>query len=259
MSEPVQPSPSATTEKPKPTLGDQLKGCLILVVVGLVLLVGCTALIGGDEEDSDSAAPTPPATAPVDAPEAEEPSTEPPPASEPPPPPPPPPPPVEPFTASGSGDDVVEVDAQGCPCVVALTHQGEANFIVSADNQPMGLVNEIGNYTGKRLLAAENGPVVVEIQADGPWTLESSPALGGGATPFDASASGSGDDVLFYTGDGGVAQLEHGGEGNFIVQTTEDAMGVVNEIGTYSGRRPWSDGPMLVDVTADGPWSITVE
>ncbi len=68
----------------------------------------------------------------------------------------------------GHGDDVVYFDKGS---KAAITHTGEANFVVQETSDSAGkdlLVNEIGNYRGTVPL---NTPSVLEITADGDWTI----------------------------------------------------------------------------------------
>jgi len=68
----------------------------------------------------------------------------------------------------GHGDDVVYFDKGS---KAAITHTGEANFVVQETSDSAGkdlLVNEIGKYRGTVPL---NTPSVLEITADGDWTI----------------------------------------------------------------------------------------
>ncbi len=74
-------------------------------------------------------------------------------------------------TASGRGDDVVLLG--GDYRAAKITHtKGSANFVVYAYNLDTGrgglLVNEIGGYSGTRPLTV---PALVEVTADGKWTI----------------------------------------------------------------------------------------
>ena len=53
-----------------------------------------------------------------------------------------------------------------------LTHSGSSNFIVyevGTDGTANNLVNEIGKYKGT--VAAQPGPALITVQADGAWTI----------------------------------------------------------------------------------------
>jgi hypothetical protein len=71
---------------------------------------------------------------------------------------------------SGTGDGVFLYD--GDAGALALTHDGEANFVVieeTGEALSMGLlVNEIGPYTGSVPLSS--GPLLLSIIGDGAWT-----------------------------------------------------------------------------------------
>ncbi|MGQ7786607.1 TM2 domain-containing protein [Nesterenkonia sp. K-15-9-6] len=82
--------------------------------------------------------------------------------------------------------------------------------------------------------------------------------------------SGSGDAVISLPedGTGGIVTAEHSGSSNFALtvldaQNQSTAELLVNTIGQYSGSTAWGvmslgDG-VSIQVSADGPWSITVE
>lgn len=80
-------------------------------------------------------------------------------------------------------------------------------------------------------------------------------------TPKPKVYTGRGDDVIVLGGDADAARITHSkGQSNFVVyayslETGEGGL-LVNEIGGYSGTRPLQ-APALVQVTADGNWSIS--
>ena len=69
------------------------------------------------------------------------------------------------------------------------------------------------------------------------------------------------DDALIYQGPTGVAAITHNGASNFAVKSYAEGSTfpdlLVNEIGNYSGSVRFP-GPAVVDLTADGDWTITV-
>lgn len=109
------------------------------------------------------------------------------------------------------------------------------------------LVNTIGAYSGMVLFSDRAGQHTpgVAIAADGTWTMTVSSICA--ARDFTDSTTGTGDDVVVYRCNAGVASITYDGGGNF------------NEIGSYSGSVPWRTGPSLVEITAGGGWSIAVE
>lgn len=144
--------------------------------------------------------------------------------------------------------------------VLTFTHSGTRNFIVRAyvGDRATGLVNVIGAYRGSRPLST-NGPVTLDIRADGPWSVQIDPIPAGGSVAF----SGTGDSVSGWFDSPGrtTMELTHDGTRNFIVRA-ECAGGdtsVQNEIGPVSGSRvvTFRSGPCYWNVRADGAWSLT--
>jgi hypothetical protein len=59
----------------------------------------------------------------------------------------------------------------------------------------------------------------------------------------------------------GIAQIAHSGESNFAIwhYSGDGSDLIVNEIGPVSGGYRWPSGVAVIEVSADGPWSIAVE
>lgn len=77
----------------------------------------------------------------------------------------------DPNRQSGHGDDVVYYDSGS---KATISHSGESNFAVTEYSSSGGrnlLVNEIGQYNGTVPL---NTPSIVQVNADGDWTIEPS-------------------------------------------------------------------------------------
>lgn len=227
-------------------------------VLGLFLIVGITGrALDRDERTSGpiaAAADRPaalvevPAAAPTGSPATEEPE--------------PPAPAAPPQVFNGSGDDVVDLtpisagvlqfDCSGCRRNVVVKSLG--------GDYPDLLVNEIGAYTGNRLITRETSRI--QISATGSWTL----TVGGLdlARRVDGAvaAEGTGDDVLLYRAAPDTVRLTHDGERNFVVKAIATTSSfpdlMVNEIGSYEGTVPFDDAgeATVVEVTADGGWSI---
>lgn len=173
-------------------------------------------------------------------------------------------------TYKGNGDAVINItkpDGISSVAAVQSSYSGDSNFIVwgldsNYENTDL-LVNAIGSYTGTALLDESdwgNRTTQLEITAEGPWTITVKstkvlPAYGAGQ-----AVSGKGDTVFRYTGANSTRQLTHSGSRNFIVWSyanVKDQMDrlLVNHTGRYSGRVTYP-GPRLVEVTADGSWTI---
>ncbi len=149
--------------------------------------------------------------------------------------------------------------------LITLTHSGDESFIVYQLDAELkegeNLVNAIGNYEGTTILDLEDevNTKRLKIEADGRWTIKLAELTD--ARRLGSSANGRGDDVLLYEGRAGVATLTHRGDENFIVYfyNEEGGENLVNEIGKYSGESVISSGPGLVQITADGRWTIRIE
>lgn len=174
-----------------------------------------------------------------------------------------PPPAPAAQTFQGSGDDVVSLSPPVELGVVVFECPGcDGNVVVeTADDL---LVNEIGAYSGKRLIGARGESTsTIEVRADGAWTM----SVGGLDDRIEQyvsarPAQGSGDDVFFLASAPSVVALAHDGDRNFSVLSvgvSGSPQLVVNEIGAYTGRVALdaAGGPVVVEVTADGDWSIT--
>jgi hypothetical protein len=120
------------------------------------------------------------------------------------------------------------------------------------------LVNEIGSYQGT--VQEEEGASFLEITAGGSWRIEANTV--DQAPTFDESATGLGDSVVLVTGDSGIAEITHAGDSNFAVLTYPLAGRrrdlLVNEIGNYAGSARFP-GPALIEITANGDWTISLQ
>lgn len=171
----------------------------------------------------------------------------------------------KPHDYSGTGDDVVKIskpDGQDQSAIVTLHYTGSSNFVVTSLDGSMQetdlLVNEIGNYDGTVLTDADT--TTLKISAQGSWRMSVKSVLAAEKVK-NGKASGTGDQVVIWKGDAGVAKITHHGESNFVVTTYAgggDGSLLVNEIGNYSGKVPWPSGPTVCVINADGTWSISV-
>ncbi|MEH0934245.1 hypothetical protein [Micromonospora psammae] len=171
------------------------------------------------------------------------------------------PPTPKPKVLKGRGDDVVRIKELSELSVIKFTCKCSSNTILKSDGDGL-LVNEIGSYSGKRWINLEDGSLTTqfEVEASGSWTLTIGTVDQMATKALTGKATGKGDDVLVVGGDATAAKITHSrGSSNFVVhayslETGEGGL-VVNEIGGYSGVRPLQ-APALVQVTADGNWTI---
>ena len=168
----------------------------------------------------------------------------------------------------GRGDKVVKFKIpEDAAATAAFTHTGSSNFVVeslAADGSTNDLlVNEIGRFKGTRLFDADGHSVAFKIDADGAWTVAIKPVSQARAWNLAAPLSGAGDDVIRVTGSiDGLASsvIKHTGGSNFVV-TAYSSDGrdlLINEIGKYSGEVVMPSGLLLLEIEADGKWSVSV-
>ncbi|MEN9937926.1 MAG: hypothetical protein RLZZ387_4505 [Chloroflexota bacterium] len=167
-----------------------------------------------------------------------------------------PPPPRE---WAGEGTRVVDI-ALDAPSRLALSHKGDANFIVWAygpNNYRELLVNTIADYQGVRWLP--KGQYTMEIKADGEWRLAAAPLVDDNN---DRVITGRGDYVSnrFTRPGRTVYTLQHEGDANFIVwlYCIQGSDLIANEIGPFGGEVvvEFPAGPCLWDVRSDGNWRV---
>lgn len=173
---------------------------------------------------------------------------------------------------SGDGNRVVPLTTGAGPVVLDITHHGVGRFVVDALGADLRsqsqLVYADGPFACRALVNADDRPVrALQVQADGPWTVEAT--VTSSALPLDEHARRPASDVLRYEGGPGIATLRYEGDpqsddgGYFLVDTFEaDGNGFLDELANHIG--PWRGeaplpGPCLVYARSDGPWSISVQ
>lgn len=177
------------------------------------------------------------------------------------------------VTYEGSGDRILRITRpvpEG-PVVAEITGTGPGNFAVwtldTALEQDKLLVNEIGACHG-RMLLDERGTHTerLKIESDGPWTVVIHPPT---AAPWlTGPVTGDGPEVLRWTGPRTVVAMTHAGSSNFMVRAYAEALtpgedpylaSLANAIGPYEGESIIPVGPCLLEIEADGDWTLTPE
>jgi hypothetical protein len=173
-----------------------------------------------------------------------------------------------PFTVSGSGNDLISFRIPGdAPAILDITYNGASNFVVWSLDGSFDLidllVNEIGSYSGRRMV--HGGWFFVpdrvrhlEIDSSGPWTITAQPLSA--ASTFRTSTSGTGDNILLYKGSAATITSTHDGSSNFVIwgYRSDGRINelIVNEIGSYSGTDLAGSGTSILDIQADGNWTL---
>jgi hypothetical protein len=168
-----------------------------------------------------------------------------------------------------------------------MTHNGDSNFIVKLLDNTGDLidllVNEIGDFGGSvaigvkrdNVMGAKPGIHVLDIKADGNWTLLIKQPRPASAEVLPLHQTGSGCDVSsFFVLPEGLStfSMTHNGDSNFIVKlfsadgAAEELL--ANEIGTYSGKKAVGvkrgnifgarPGVHILSITADGNWTVSI-
>ena len=175
------------------------------------------------------------------------------------------------ITLDGTGPDVLEFDPQiAVSAIATFTHDGETNFAVQslAENAaPIDLmVNAIGDYSGTTLFNQNEGDTTAALQvdADGAWTVVIDPATSAPAWDRASPLMGTGDAVYRVVPPSSglvTVTLTHEGDENFAVSAYPEGGGfpdlLANEIGAFTGETVLPDGTWLLEIVADGTWSLT--
>ena len=174
-----------------------------------------------------------------------------------------------PISLSGKGDKVPRFTIpDDAPAIAVVTSKGAGNFSVeslAADgSQNELLVNTIGAYSGTVLFDIGSGEhsVAFKVGATGIWSIVVKPITSARAWDTTTKLTGKGDDVVLLNPPAeGLTSISviGSGKGNFIVQTYSldgTSTILVNEIGPYSGQVELPDQSELLQVNADGGWSV---
>ena len=175
--------------------------------------------------------------------------------------------PAEPQSFSGTGSEVVMLDPLGEDVFyAAVTHDGSSNIAlwsVDENGQDIDLlVNEIGGYEGKVALNFGEDPAALRIDADGAWTIDLVHLAEAPRWDGEGVYEDRGDSVLIVDGvaDGLTpVTLTHDGESNFAIWAWGESYPdlIVNDIGAYDGTTLLPDGTLVLQIDADGTWTIS--
>jgi hypothetical protein len=184
----------------------------------------------------------------------------------------------EPIELSGAGAAATEpFQLESGLTIVGMTHQGSANFIVDlldesgASVAPMGVANVIGPFEGSQAVqVTQAGQHLLNVQADGAWGLrieQPRPSDAPATTSFSGNTK-TATELFRLSGGLHTVRMTHQGDANFIVDLLDEngasvtLMGLVNEIGPFDGSQAVTvpeDGIYLLQVEANGPWTIEIE
>ncbi len=182
---------------------------------------------------------------------------------------------VQPIELSGSGQQASQKFTLGEGLsIFRMTHSGQSNFIIglldSSGQRIEGLVNEIGPFEGSQALGIDTpGEFVLDVQAGGNWNVKIDQPRPTSAPATPKTLSGRGQQASeFIEIDSGLTtfKMTHSGQSNFIVSLLDSdgqrVEGLVNEIGPFDGSKATgisSSGIYILDIQADGDWSIAID
>jgi stress response protein SCP2 len=176
-----------------------------------------------------------------------------------------------PADYTGRGDRVLTIASpvESGPFLAEIEGRGTENFVVWTLNADLEtdklLANAIGPYRGRALVDERGGRTTrLKIEADGGWTIRLLPP--DAARLLTDRLTGTGPETVRWNGPRTVLATTHRGLSNFIVgafavEAGEDAyLGTLaNAIGDYDGESILPPGPCLIELEADGPWTLTPE
>lgn len=168
---------------------------------------------------------------------------------------------------TGHGDELIDLGPGNDRFIVRAVHTGRGAFSISARNEAFETVaipifGRAGRlYFGSQVIGAEPSQIrYLEVTADGDWNVEmlTTSMLSTVTMPFE---SGTRDQAVMYEGEGGNVRITHDGDAAFIVVVGELAVReiIVNEVGPYDAVHQWPSGPILVNIAANGHWSVSFE
>jgi len=158
--------------------------------------------------------------------------------------------------------------------IFKMTHTGTSNFAINlmdSNGQNVELlVNEIGNFDGTKAVGvAKRGEYILDVSANGKWTVKIEQPRPTTSESKPETFTGTGQQASpFIKLDKGLTtfKLNHTGKSNFAVVLMDkngNSEGLlVNEIGAFNGSKAVGidkSGIYILDVSADGNWTISIE
>ncbi|MYW02958.1 hypothetical protein GT354_32745, partial [Streptomyces sp. SID3343] len=176
-----------------------------------------------------------------------------------------------PATYNGRGDKILTITSpvESGPFLAEIESRGTDNFAVWTLNAALEtdklLANTIGPHRGRALVDERGGRTTrLKIEADGEWTIRLLPV--DAARLLTDRLTGTGPETVRWNGPRTVLATTHRGQSTFIVGafTVEADKGaylgtLANAIGDYDGESILPAGPCLIELEADGPWTLTPE
>ena len=181
----------------------------------------------------------------------------------------------ESITLSGTGQQASEMFYldKGL-AIFEMNHDGDGYFgvvLLNAEGDSIDLLaNEIGEFDGSKAVGiSESGIYLLDISADGGWTITIEQPRPSQAPPVPKTLNGTGQQAseMFYLDKGlAIFEMNHDGDGYFgvvLLNAEGDSIDLLaNEIGEFDGSKAVGiseSGIYLLDISADGNWEISIE
>jgi hypothetical protein len=169
---------------------------------------------------------------------------------------------------AGAGDATPRFSIPNDVAAIAeITHDGRSTFSVralAADDSEQLLISTTGEYRGTVLFDQAEGlhSVALQIEADGAWQATIRPVPDARRWDQSGYLTGTGDDVVLLepaTSGRTTITITHRGQSRFTVVSYASPGGgtLVNAMGSYAGVSVLDEGTFVLEITADGGWSIS--
>jgi hypothetical protein len=181
----------------------------------------------------------------------------------------------EPIELSGTGQKATQTFQleQGLSKFSA-NYSGSDNFIVWLMDAKTGqnidlIANEIGSFNGSKAVGITSaGDYILNVQANGPWTINITQPRKSATESAPLTLQGSGNQASeFFTLNSGLRtfNLNYSGSDNFIVWLMDNQGNRVdllaNQIGNFDGSYAVGipqTGTYLLNVESNGKWNVSI-
>ncbi|MCG3177529.1 MAG: hypothetical protein MOGMAGMI_02503 [Candidatus Omnitrophica bacterium] len=174
----------------------------------------------------------------------------------------------KPIVASGNGDAVVKLENQYEVAIVHITGNAGSRFFAVKNFGSDGtnydlLVNTTEPYDGVRPLDFNSGQHTTrfEVKAEGKWKIEILPVTAAVKLNAPGKLEGKGDQVIVLSGGKPDTAKIQGNAAKrfFAVKSYGDVSDLlVNTVDPYNGEVIVDSSTLVLEVRAEGPWSIEV-
>lgn len=172
----------------------------------------------------------------------------------------------DPIIYTRNGDDIIKIEKpEDGPVMLYIKGNDDSrHFSVkdydANDNRTNLFVNTTSPYEGITL-DSEGTTVLLEIKAQGSWTIESRSVRSARVIESPGSINGTGDEVLLVKGDSSSATIKGNPNArHFAVKGYNPNRNLmVNTTDAYEGTVRVARNTFLLEITAEDDWEILLE